>query len=114
MGTPGTPTGFKVLVQGDGTVELTWKCVNPPGASGTTYNVYRAASLDGPFEFLGTSGQRKFIDSTIPGGSSHFVYQIQAVRSTALGAFAQFNVNFGIGGGGAQITASVTPVKLAA
>jgi hypothetical protein len=34
-------------------------------------------------------------------------YQIQAVRSTAVGPWAQFNVNFGVSSGGAM-TASVT------
>ena len=114
VGTPGTPTDFKVAVQGDGTVVLTWKCPQPAGASGTTYNVYRGPNPTGPWDFLGTAGQRKFIDTTFPAGTTHVTYQIRAIRSTAIGAYAQFNVNFGGGGGGAPLTASVTPVKLAA
>ena len=112
VGPPGTPSDFAVEVQQDGTVVLTWKCNNPAGAGGTTYNVYRRNDPSGSFEFLGTAGQRKFIDSTIPAGSSNITYQIQGVRSTAIGAFAQFNVNFGFSSGG-TMTASVTPVLAA-
>jgi hypothetical protein len=113
VGPPGTATDFKVKVEGDGTLVLTWKCPQPPGAVGTTYNVFRRTTPSGPFDFLGTSGQRKFIDATLPANSVQITYQIQAIRSTALGANAQFLVNFGVGSGGIA-TASVTPVKLAA
>ena len=44
------------------------------------------------------------------------MYQIQAVRSTAVGEFATFNVKFGVSTGGA-VTATVTDgssVKIAA
>jgi hypothetical protein len=65
--------------------------------------------------FTGTD-EKKFTDETLPGGSMSVTYQMQAVRSTAVGEWVQFNVNFGIGSGGA-ITASVTegvPAKIAA
>ena len=113
VGPPGTATDFKVKVEGDGTLVLTWKCPQPPGAVGTTYNVFRRTTPSGPFDFLGTAGQRKFIDATLPANSVQITYQIQAIRSTAIGANAQFLVNFGFGTGGIS-TASVTPVKLAA
>ncbi len=74
---------------------------------------HRRTTPTGPFDFLGTSGQRKFIDTTVPAGSSQITYQLQGVRSTAIGPYAQFNVNFGFASNG-QMTASVTPVKLAA
>jgi hypothetical protein len=114
IGAPGTPTDFAVQVLPDGTLVLTWKCANPAGASGTTYNVFRRTTSTGPFDFLGTSGQRKFIDNTLPANSQQITYQIQAIRSTALGANAQFLVNFGFNSSGGFAAASVTPLKVAA
>ena len=44
----------------------------------------------------------------MPAGSSQVTYQIQAVRSTAVGPWAQFNVNFGVSSAGFAIVKSVT------
>lgn len=114
---PGTPTDFTVELFQDGSLELKWKCANPAGASGTIYQVWRRVEAEGEFQYLGGSGARKYLDNTIPAGSSQVTYQIQAVRSTAIGAFAQFNVNFGTSSAG-TFTASVSdddqPAKLAA
>jgi hypothetical protein len=104
---PGTPANFTVDLFQDGSLELKWKCANPAGSSGTIYQVWRRVEADGQFEYLGGSGLRKYIDNTIPAGSSQVTYQIQAVRSTAVGAFAQFNVNFGTNSAG-SFTASVS------
>jgi hypothetical protein len=88
--------------------------MNP--AAGTVYQVGRRIGGAGEFTYCGGAGAKKFLDETIPAGSSQVTYQIQAVRSTAVGEWAQFNVNFGIGTGGAMTT-SVTessPTKIAA
>ncbi len=122
MGPLGTPRRF----QGGGSrrperhPELSWKCTNPVGATGTTYQVRRRVEATGDFAYIGSVGSKKFTDDTLPAGSSQVTYQIQAVRSTAVGAWAQFNVNFGVSGGagaGGAMTAFVTesaPAKLAA
>ncbi|HEX3355954.1 MAG TPA: hypothetical protein VHS31_03140, partial [Tepidisphaeraceae bacterium] len=113
---PGTPSNFKVSLDGNGALNLAWKCNNPAGTSGTIYQVWRRIGGVGDFSYLGGTGDKTFIDDTLPAGSSSVTYQVQAVRSTAVGAWAQFNVNFGVGGSGAMIT-SVTesaPVKAAA
>jgi hypothetical protein len=49
----------------------------------------------------------------VPAGSSQVTYQIQAVRSTAVGPWAQFNVNFGAPGQAMSVTEG-KPVKIAA
>ena len=114
VGPPGTPQAFKVELNADGTLVLKWKCANPAGAVGTTYQVARrigaggAGGAGGAFVAIGGSGIKEFTDATIPAGSSSVTYQITAVRSTAVGAPAQFTVNFGVGGGG-EMTASVGP-----
>ena len=59
---------------------------------------------------------KEFTDQTVPAGSSQVTYQIQAVRSTAAGPWAQFNVNFGTSSGGTMISSITesTPTKIAA
>ena len=97
VGPPGTPTDFGVKLAQNGAVTLTWKCANPAGAGGTMYQVFRRSTATGEFAYVGGSGERRFVDLTIPHGSSSVTYQIQAVRSTSVGPWAQFNVNFGAG-----------------
>ncbi len=112
---PGAPTNFAVALENNGAVTLTWKCANPAGSAGTMYQVYRringtpSASVD--FAYLGGTGAKSFVDSTLPAGSTAVTYQIRAVRSTATGPWAQFNVNFGVGGGGAM-TVSVEAMAM--
>ncbi len=117
LGSLGKPSDLAVSLQETGALDLSWKC-SSPRASGMTYQVYRRIGADGAFEYLGGTGEKKFTDNTLPAGSAQVTYQIQAVRSTAVGPWAQFNVNFGVGGGsGTALTAKITegkPVKIAA
>ena len=62
---------------------------------------------EGAFEYLGGAGEKKWTDSTLPAGATQITYQIQAVRSTAVGPWAQFNVNFGVGNNGGPVALSV-------
>ncbi len=117
VGPPGTPTGFKVKLNQDGSVELTWKCPNPACAVGTVYQVFRRAAADGDFTYIGGSGEKRYLDTTLPTGSSQVTYQIQGVRSTSAGPWAQFNVNFGTSSSGGTTVESVeetAPTKKAA
>ncbi len=86
MPPPGTPYDFKVTLQQDGSLVLQWKCNNPAGSTGTIYQVYRRAATASEFAFIGASGSRKFIDDTLPAGTTGVTYQIIAVRSTSEGA----------------------------
>ncbi|HYE19516.1 MAG TPA: fibronectin type III domain-containing protein [Tepidisphaeraceae bacterium] len=104
VGNPGTPTNFKVALNGDGSIRATWKCANPPGSTGTMYLINRRVA-GGEWAQLGGSGTKSFVDATLPAGAASVTYQIQAVRSTAVGAAAQFVVNFGVSGG--TMTAAV-------
>ncbi len=119
---PGTPTDFKVGLNDDGAVLLSWKCPNPSGAAGTIYEVRRKPAGGTAYTYIGATGERKFTDDTLIAGSPAVTYQITAVRSTSRGAPASFNVSFGVGGpGGIQVTsvtevnqANAGPTKLAA
>lgn len=106
-GPPGTPNTMTVTLNGNGSLNLKWKCPNPAGTSGTVYQVYRRVGGTGEFTYLGGSGAKLFVDATVPAGATQLTYQIQAVRSTAIGLWATFNVNFGTNVGGG-VTASVT------
>jgi hypothetical protein len=110
---PGEPTNFAVLLQNNGAVTLTWKCHNPAGSQGTTYQVWRRIAGTDDLAFIGVTGEKKFVDATIPAGTTQATYQIQAFRSTVAGPWALFNVNFTTEIGGATVTAVATP-KMAA
>lgn len=96
MPPPGTPNAFRVELLADGSIELRWKCKHPGRAAGAIYHIYRNDAASGKFQFLGSSGKRRFTDQTLLAGSTGVTYQVQAVRSTAVGQPAQFNVNFGV------------------
>lgn len=120
---PGKPTDPKISLDETGLLTLSFKCENPVGTSGTIYQVWRQIGESGTLTYLGGVGEKKFVDDTLPAGSTNIVYQVQAVRSTAKGPWATFNVRFGQGGPGAggsgAPVASVTettapPPKIAA
>ncbi|CAN5644026.1 hypothetical protein BH09PLA1_BH09PLA1_34570 [soil metagenome] len=110
IGAPGTPTEFTYMLDTRGALKLRWKCKNPRGAVGTIYEVRRSIGMEGELTFLGTTGQKRLIDDTIPAGTSRIVYQIRAIRSTAVGDWAMFNVSFGT----TSASATTRVAKLAA
>jgi hypothetical protein len=113
---PGTCSNFKTELLADGSIQMTWRANNPTGMSGVTYQVWRRFDSAGEFAFLGASGEKKFIDSTIPAGTSQVQYQVRGIRPTAAGGWAQFNVNFGRAST-APMTSAVNelkPTKMAA
>ncbi len=95
IGEPGTPTGFWAKLLPNGSLVLTWKCDNPRGAVGTVYQVYRmlGRSSGAKFEFLGVVGEKKFVDETVPRGTSDLIYKVNGLRSTTAGLAAEFPVN---------------------
>lgn len=109
-GPPGTPYNLVAELTGLGPLNLKWKCTNPVGTTGTVYQIWRRDNGSSPI-YLGGTGAKTFVDQTIPPGVNNVTYQIQAVRSTAKGDWATFNVNFGAGG--ATVT-EMPAAKLAA
>jgi hypothetical protein len=113
---PGPLSNFSAGINADGSLTIKWKSDNPVNASGTIYQVWRRIDL-GEFVYLGGTGAKMFTDYTIPVGASNLTYKLQAVRSTAIGPWATFNVTFGMGvGAGANgVKITETPAaKLAA
>ncbi len=116
---PGLCTNLSVTILPTGALTLKWKCVNPAGASGTSYEVARRIGSTGSFVTIGSGGGNKtFIDDTLPSGSSPVFYRVTGVRSTVRGTTNEFVVNFGVSSGGGGLTVQsvneVTPVQLAA
>ncbi len=108
---PGMPTDFTAALNPVGSLKLNWKCANPAGSQGTTYQVFRrigsaSTGAGGAFTFIGSSGVRSLTDDTLPAGAAVLTYRIVAVRSTSMGTAALFLVNIGVGGTG-EMTASV-------
>lgn len=106
VGPPGMPTSFAMQLLPNGSLTLSWKCDNPAGSTGTTYEVERRIDgVETDFSLIGTAGSREFNDATIPPGTSSVSYQVTAMRSTAKGIANRVTVAFGGGGGEAGITA---------
>jgi hypothetical protein len=116
---PGTCSNFKAELLNDGSIQLTWRANNSTGMTGVTYQVWRRFGSVGEFAYLGASGEKKFIDSTIPAGMSQVQYQVRGIRPSAAGEWAQFNVNFGRAdiapsASAASVGGVATPTTLAA
>lgn len=95
IGKPGTPYKFKAVLHPSGDLLLTWKCDHPRGAEGTLYQIYRSIEGSSAQAYLGGSGTKEFIDSTLPRGCGSVTYSIQAIRTSAFGVAANFTVHFG-------------------
>lgn len=94
IGPPGQPNRFSAELSQIGSLTLKWKCKNPAGAVGTVYQVWRRID-SGELTFQGTVGVKQFVDDALPAGASAVMYQVQGMRTTAVGPVAQFNVYFG-------------------
>jgi len=110
---PGPVSNFKAEINGDGSLTIRWKSDNPAGTSGTLYQVWRKIGT-GAFEYCGGTGSKFYVDDSVPAGAVSITYQLQAVRSTAVGPWSQFNVNFSTGSGGGATVVEEQPAKLAA
>jgi hypothetical protein len=109
---PGAANDFKVKLQADGSIDVTWKGDNA-GSSGVQYQVWRRIGDVGEFTFLCGTGTRMFTDATIPAGSAQVTYQVRATRPTGAGPWAQYNVNFGNGVPPTVMQTAVSPMKAA-
>ena len=93
-GAPGTAYDFRTNLWPTGALELTWKCNHPDGAVGIIYQVKRTLD-DGVPTIVGTVGDKKFLDDSIPPGTKRCTYEVTAMRSTGQGAAASQTIKFG-------------------
>ena len=92
---PGKPYDLSFSLDEVGWLTLSWKCDNLANAAGTSYHVSRRLNGTGPFENIGDVGKKKCFDKTLPLGVRSVTYQVQAMRSGAVGEAARFDVSFG-------------------
>jgi hypothetical protein len=111
---PGRPFDLQVALDAtDGTLVLRWKANNPRGASGTSYIIRRRLPGQGPFEFVGVTGSKKFFDTEFESGPDSVEYTVQGQRSGLSGPVsAIFVVNFGRPGLTGQRSISVTEMGI--
>ena len=105
VGPLGTPYKFAAKFDGVGGLEVSFKNSNPKSASGVVYQVFRRFGGAGAFTFLCNTGEKRFVDTSIPAGTSQVTYQVRAIRSTSAGGWTEFNVNFGMPAGGGGVVA---------
>lgn len=107
---PGTPKDFAVGIDpASGSLQLKWKCENPPGTSGTSYIITRRSSASQPFAFIGVSGNRSFVDKTFVQGPDSVQYVVQASRNGEYGPPSQIlTINFGAEPGSESATVAST------
>jgi hypothetical protein len=100
---PGQPFDLRVALDaGTGALELRWKASNPQGTSGTSYIIRRRVSEAAPFEFVGVTGEKRFVDTTFFAGPDSVQYTIQGQRADRAGAVSGvLTVSFGRSGPGA-------------
>lgn len=94
---PAEPTNLTVLLEtSDGFLTLRWKASNPAGTSGTSYIVRRRLPGEAQFTFIGVTGSKKYVDSTLVAGPDSVQYTVQGQRADSAGPVSQiFTVNFG-------------------
>ncbi len=78
-----------------GAIHLKWKCTNPRGATGTVYQIWRRIGANAKLEFVATAGKKMFVDNTVPAGTAVVIYKLRPVRSTAIGNWTTYTVQFG-------------------
>ena len=116
---PAQPTDLVVTLEpASGDLTLRWKAANPAGTSGTAYIVRRRLPGESDFAFLGVTGTKKFIDTTLVAGPDSVQYTVQGQRGDTTGPVSQiFVVTFGqssAGGQAAYVGASAPRKGLAA
>ena len=102
---PNQPTDLRVaLTPTTGTLELSWKCVNPPHTTGTSYIIRRRVPPATAFDFIGVTGEKKAVDTSFIAGPDTVQYTVQGYRSGIAGPVSSIlTVNFGRPAGGGDV-----------
>lgn len=82
LGPAETPTDLTTTLTTGGSVELSWRGSR---TGGTSFRIYRSIKTPDAeptsFELLGTSEERRFVDTNLPTGLQNATYYVVAVRS---------------------------------
>jgi len=78
-GPPESPTDLRGRITSDGAVELTWE---GSLARRTFYEVLRRLAGEEAWTVLDSVGAKRYLDSTVPPGTSRVQYRVRAKRGT--------------------------------
>ncbi len=95
---PGTPTNLSCSILSTGALSLKWKM--PSAQPGNTfYQITRRLPGEASFTIIGGSGNKTFVDETLPLGTDSVQYIVTAIRGNVSGTPSNaFVVQFGVGG----------------
>lgn len=98
---PNQPTNLTAgLETTTGAVLLKWKATQP---SGVVYSVYRNTGTGNTFTLAGVTGEKKFADNGLTGGSTRVSYFVVATKGTDQSTPSDtLTVRFGNGGAGEE------------
>lgn len=105
---PTQPSDVIVQLASEGTLTLRWKST---GSNGGFYLVKRriGGNPSTPFTNLGGSGNKEFVDATLPLGTSTVTYIITPQRGSTVGTPSdQVTIQFGVGTGPTITGATLT------
>lgn len=106
---PNAPTNLSASVDSLGNVVVRWKARQP--AQGTVYSITRAFNNAPTFTLIDVVGEKQFVDSTVPLGTSSVSYVIVAKRSgTTSTPSERLTVQFGRTGVGSGRNEGLTIV----
>jgi hypothetical protein len=93
---PGQPTRFNVGLNPDGSLTIQWKAKHPAGSDRVVYLVQRQLPGEDGWTLLGASGEKSFVDETLPQGVVSATYRVTAQRGRVKGeASIPIVVSFG-------------------
>lgn len=98
---PNAPFQLGATLDSEGNLLLKWKASQPQGVSSVVYSVRRAFNNTGAFVLLDTVGGKKFLDTTVPTGTTSVSYTVTAKHGTNVSAPSEsLTLRFGRAQGG--------------
>lgn len=80
-----------------GALELSWKVSHPRGMTGVIYEVRRRLAEETAPTLLGTTGAKRYVDRTLPAGTTGAEYTVAALRGDQRSPWsALLTVSFGL------------------
>lgn len=112
---PGQPKDFTFILIPGGGLLIKWKAKHPEGSDRVVYFVQRKVLGASTYNIIGGTGDREFLDDTLPIGVDGVTYIVTAQRGQVQGpASVEQTVTIGTGGGGGRLVGRVVPNKFSA
>gem|GEM_PF-755751 len=99
---PNAPYQLSGTLDSEGNLIVKWKATQPQGVSNVIYSIRRAFNNTGTYALIDTVGGKKFIDTTVPTGTTSVSYTITAKHGTNMSEPSEsLTLRFGrnLGGG---------------